>query len=258
MSLPQLYQKAVIEAFEECDYQEIFSLNFSKDPSQWNSAHINVLKKFLTANDGDVTKAKEQLVKTLEWRKEYQPLKAMNEEFDPEFAKLGVITQAPDKKIIVWNLYGAIKNPGEVFSKVDKFVRWRIGLHERALTYLDFSDPKLGRMDQVHDYMDVSFLRMDSSVRKTSKGIVHMFQEYYPETLSAKYFVNVPLIMMWVFKVISSFSNGATASKFHVLKDGSHLSNDLGSWVPAKYGGKGKPLNEQEIRKSAKEEEEVE
>lgn len=258
MGLASPYEKAVIEAFEESGYQEIYSLNFSKDPKQWKKAHINILNKFLTANDGDVPKAKQQLEKTLRWRKEFQPLKAMNEKHDPLYDKLGVITQAPSKKIVVWNLYGAVKDPGEVFAKVDAFVRWRIGLHERALTYLDFSDDKLATMDQVHDYMGVSFLRMDSRVRKSSKSIVELFQSYYPETLSGKYFVNVPVLMMWVFKLISSFTSGSTASKFHVLTDGSKLSTELGNWIPKQYGGTGNSLAEQEIRVNAIEEEEVE
>lgn len=257
MSLPTPYEKGVIEAFEESGYQEIFSLNFSKDPKQWTAAHLNILKKFLTANNGDHVKAKAQLLKTLVWRKKFQPLKVMTEKHNSEFDKLGVITQTPDKKIVVWNLYGAVKNPAAVLADLDDFIRWRIGLHERALTYLDFSNDKLATMNQVHDYMNVSFLRLNSGVRKSSKTIINLFQEYYPETLSDKYFVNIPLLMMWVFKLISSFTSGDTASKFHVVHDGAQLSKELGDWVPKQYGGSGQPLAAQEIRTNAVEEEEV-
>lgn len=72
------------------------------------------------------------------------------------------------------------------------------------------------RMVQVHDYMNVSFLRMDPNIRAASKETIQTFSMAYPELLKVgllqpnlkvssltlfkeKFFVNVPLVMGWVF-----------------------------------------------------------
>lgn len=51
------------------------------------------------------------------------------------------------------------------------------------------------RMIQVHDYLNVSFLRMDPAVRAASKETIQTFSMAYPELLKEKFFVNVPLVM---------------------------------------------------------------
>ena len=47
------------------------------------------------------------------------------------------------------------------------------------------------RMIQVHDYLNVSFLRMDPAVKAASKEVITVFSMAYPELLKAKFFVNV-------------------------------------------------------------------
>jgi phosphatidylinositol transfer protein SFH5 len=51
------------------------------------------------------------------------------------------------------------------------------------------------RMVQVHDYLNISFLRMDPAVRAASKETIQTFSMAYPELLKEKFFVNVPLVM---------------------------------------------------------------
>jgi len=51
------------------------------------------------------------------------------------------------------------------------------------------------RMVQVHDYLDVSFLRMDPTIRAATKETIQTFSMAYPELLREKFFVNVPLVM---------------------------------------------------------------
>jgi hypothetical protein len=51
------------------------------------------------------------------------------------------------------------------------------------------------RMLQVHDYLDVSFLRMDPTIRAATKETISTFSMAYPELLKEKFFVNVPLVM---------------------------------------------------------------
>ena len=47
---------------------------------------------------------------------------------------------------------------------------------------------------QVHDYLSVSFLRQAPEVKAASSKTIQLFSEMYPETVSKKYFVNVPLV----------------------------------------------------------------
>jgi phosphatidylinositol transfer protein SFH5 len=51
------------------------------------------------------------------------------------------------------------------------------------------------RMVQVHDYLNVSFLRMDPTIRAATKEVIATFSMAYPELLKEKFFVNVPLVM---------------------------------------------------------------
>lgn len=49
---------------------------------------------------------------------------------------------------------------------------------------------------QVHDYLSVSFLRQPAEVKTASSKTIQLFQQMYPETMSKKYFVNVPLVSL--------------------------------------------------------------
>jgi hypothetical protein len=103
------------------------------------------------------------------------------------------------------------------------------------------------RMVQVHDYLNVSFLRMDPSVRAASKETIQTFSMAYPELLKEKFFVNVPLIMGWVFAAMKLFLSPDTIRKFHPLSYGSNLAGELQGWgdeLPTVYGGKGKDVKE--------------
>lgn len=89
---------------------------------------VNVLIKFLRANEGNVKLAEEQLTKALTWRKELNPLElAQNTTFSAKkFAGLGYITSYVDphfgKTVFTWNIYGAVKNASVTFGDVDEYV----------------------------------------------------------------------------------------------------------------------------------------
>lgn len=87
---------------------------------------VNVLIKFLHANDGDVRAAEEQLVKALEWRKSVNPLAVAKGRYSTKFAGLGYLTtyaQAqPGDRVFTWNIYGAVKDLNEVFGNLDEYV----------------------------------------------------------------------------------------------------------------------------------------
>lgn len=103
------------------------------------------------------------------------------------------------------------------------------------------------RMVQVHDYNNVSFLRMDPSVKAASKETIQVFSMAYPELLKEKFFVNVPVVMGWVFAAMKLFLSPETVKKFHPLSYGSSLAAELKGWgseLPTAYGGKGKDITE--------------
>ena len=91
---------------------------------------------------------------------------------------------------------------------------------------------------QIHDYENTSMFSMSSITRRASKSTIQLFADYYPELLAAKYFVNVPRVLAWVFSAISNFLSKETVEKFVMLGDARELSRfiDLDQ-LPERYGG---------------------
>lgn len=103
------------------------------------------------------------------------------------------------------------------------------------------------RMVQVHDYLNVSFLRMDPTIKAASTETIKTFSMAYPELLKEKFFVNVPVLMGWVFAAMKLFLSPDTIKKFHPLSYGSSLAGELSSFgqeLPTAYGGKGKDVKD--------------
>lgn len=193
----------------------------------------------------------ERLIDVLNWRKEFNPLSAaFLEAHSPELEEVGIITQypkdSPNKRVVTWNLYGQLVKKKHLFKEADKFIRYRIGLMEKGLRLLQFTDVDNEYMTQVHDYKGVSVFRMDGDVKKCTKQVISIFQKYYPELLWAKYFVNVPTVFSLVYSVVKQFVDEQTMSKFVVLSDGKKLVEYLKS-APKQYGGSQGDLNEQNV-----------
>lgn len=84
---------------------------------------VNVLIKFLRANEGDTKLAMDQLCKALEWRKKMDPLTlAQSTRFNKEkFQGLGYVsTYQEGKEIFTWNIYGAVKDINKTFGDIDE------------------------------------------------------------------------------------------------------------------------------------------
>lgn len=101
--------------------------------------------------------------------------------------------------------------------------------------YNEGPDPYQGF--QIHDYLQVSFLRRDPLVKAATSKTIEVLGRYYPETLSRKFFVNVPLVMGWVYTAMKLVVAKETAKKFTVLSYGNQLVTELGPGVPKVYGG---------------------
>jgi len=246
------------EIIKEADHKEMWGVELS------DAFHVPtsiVLEKFIRANNKDVTKAKAQLIEALKWRKKIEPTKLLAEtEFSSaKFGNLGYVTVYPkteshEKEIVTWNIYGGVKDKQETFGNVEEFIKWRAALMELSVKELDLASatepiPPNGvdpyRMVQVHDYLNVSFLRMDPVVKAASKETIQTFSMAYPELLKEKFFVNVPLVMGWVFAAMKLFLSPETIKKFHPLSYGASLAGELPGWgqeLPEAYGGTGKDI----------------
>lgn len=244
----------ILSKTDNPEYDEIYGyrINVESKDHVVPSTRNEILLKFLIANNYDVDVTKEKLIKTLNWRNSFQPLSAaFEEEFDSIFEALGAITESsngkPNLKVVTWNLYGDLKDPKKLFEKYDSedktskegtpFLRWRVGLMERALTLVDFNDPSNHKIAQVHDYNNASMFRMDPGMKATTKQIISLFAESYPELLSSKFFINVPSLMSWAYAFLKLFINAETYKKFHFMNNG-----DLSEWfgksdLPSEYNG---------------------
>ena len=117
----------LLQITKDADYNEVYGIELG--PTKPFHTKL-ILQKFLRANSNDLGKAKEQLLATLKWRKEFQPLKAKEESFEMgRFAGLGYVTElesvpASTNKMDVatFNIYGAVKDNKAAFGDLDGYV----------------------------------------------------------------------------------------------------------------------------------------
>lgn len=122
-ALSQFFDR-LSEILKNAEYSEMWGVTLQED-----SAHIptiNILIKYLRANEGNVKLAEGQLVKALKWRKTMDPVAlAESGVYDAgKFAGLGYLTNytgADGKETVVtWNIYGAVKDLGHAFGDLDE------------------------------------------------------------------------------------------------------------------------------------------
>lgn len=110
---------------EESEYNEVYGIHLDAS----GPFHTKlILQKFLRGNANDVEKAKAQLAGALKWRKEFQPLKALEETFSREkFGGLGFVIELEDvpgsankKDFATFNIYGAVKDKKKTFGDLDE------------------------------------------------------------------------------------------------------------------------------------------
>ncbi|KAJ3087482.1 Non-classical phosphatidylinositol transfer protein (PITP) [Quaeritorhiza haematococci] len=177
-----------------------------------------ILLKFLRAREFDIQKAGDMLTGTLKWRAEFDTISLMNETFGKEFDAFGRI-YGKDKNgsPVTYNFYsGAAQD--DIVGQMDKFLRWRVQLMEKAISLLDFENG-IETVTQVHDYSQTSFF-MGNKMKAVTKQVIDIFQNHYPEFLSAKFFLGVPTIMEYLFSVMSAFVSARTRSKFKMVRRG--------------------------------------
>jgi hypothetical protein len=116
------------DASKASSHPEIWGVTLA-DPKTHIPSQI-VLQKYLNANDGDITKAKDQLIKTLEWRAKMKPLDLLKKAFNKaKFGNLGYVTtyvagdaaaDPESKEVFNWNIYGAVESIDETFGNLEQ------------------------------------------------------------------------------------------------------------------------------------------
>lgn len=260
----------VAKLWEVCqahEHKEIWGVTL-RDPSSDVPTQI-VLTKFLNANDGDTTQAVDQLTKTLDWRAKTKPLELLKKSFSKaKFGGLGYVTSHTEaagseeskdpalKEVFTWNIYGNVKSMDETFGNLEEFIEWRVALMELAMQelniagavapYLITADSDPYKIYQVHDYKSISFLRQSPLAKAAAKETISVFSTAYPELLKEKFFVNVPLVMGFMYGLMKLFVAPKTLKKFHPMSNGGALAlefgtsrvKSLGDDLPKEYGGK--------------------
>ncbi|KAJ1666209.1 Non-classical phosphatidylinositol transfer protein (PITP) [Coemansia sp. RSA 1646] len=175
-----------------------------------------ILVKFLRARNNDIDQAREMLASTLKWRAEFGIDGLLDETFPAEtFGSVGYIHGTDkDGRPVTYNFYGSLDNKA-VFGDLDRFLRWRVQLHERGMRMVDFVNT--ADMVQVHDYEGVSLFSYDKLARAASRATVQLMSDNYPETLATKIFANVPAWGETIFNIIGRWLSDETKKKFVVV-----------------------------------------
>jgi len=99
---------------------------------------------------------------------------------------------------------------------------------------------------QIHDYEGVSFTKRHPGSKVAASEATKIFQDYYPELLSRKFFINVPALFDWMFWLFRPMISARTLDKMKVVGTGqAAIKKALEPVIavdqlPEKYGGEGK------------------
>ncbi|KAF8299297.1 CRAL/TRIO domain-containing protein [Clavulina sp. PMI_390] len=214
------------------------------DPGRVDDARVSVvLAKFVRATDLNVQKATERLIATLKWREEFNIEGLLTETFPEDiFGNIGYIFgRDKEGRPLTYNVYGGDVKLEEVFKDLERFLRWRVQLMERAMRQLDFE--KADSTVQVHDYAGVSSSSRTEQSKKAAAEATRIFGEHYPECLHVKFFVNVPTFLTWIYWLFKPIVPSKTFAKLHVVGSGPQvIGKQLLPYVdaaelPQAYGG---------------------
>lgn len=121
-ALSQFFDR-LSEILKTAEHNEMWGVTLQQDSS--HAPTINVLIKFLRANEGDVKLAETQLTDALKWRKSMNPVELAEGSFSSsKFAGMGYLTNYADSNgketVITWNIYGGVKDLGNTFGDADE------------------------------------------------------------------------------------------------------------------------------------------
>ncbi|KAH8916339.1 CRAL/TRIO domain-containing protein [Atractiella rhizophila] len=271
IKLPAFYNELAIEGVSRGDPLKIWGvyLNPKKEAAGEEKAKAAVvLWKFMKAKQvSPSSPSYPQLIlkliavpwdiHTLKWRASFKPEETLKEEFPKDvFGRLGFLGgKTKDGVPVTYNIYGEVKDTKETFGNLERFIRWRVSLMElrrKGIAQLDFLTTST--MIQIHDYAGVgifssgwidfaSVAGRDQYTKAAASEASKLFADYYPELLEAKWFLNVPTVMSWLFKFFSNFLSQRTLDKFKVMgPDQKSIHAELSRIIddeqlPKKFGG---------------------
>jgi hypothetical protein len=124
------------------EYQNLWGVPLLGIDETPTNAQKRVMLKFLRAREFDVEKALAMAESVLKWRQEFRINELMSEDYGEAFDKLGMVWKTDKKGCpVTWNFYAGIDTE-KIFSEgVEKFIRWRVQLMEKAVVLLDFETP---------------------------------------------------------------------------------------------------------------------
>lgn len=122
-ALSQFFDR-LAEILKSTEYSEMWGVSLQQDSS--HAPTINVLIKYLRANEGNVKLAETQLTDSLKWRKSMNPIELAEKGSysASKFAGMGYLTNYKDSNgketVVTWNIYGGVKDLGETFGDMDE------------------------------------------------------------------------------------------------------------------------------------------
>ena len=138
----------------------IWGVNISNLSAKPDKKQSVVLLKFLRARKFDLEEATTMIINCLKWRKEFKVSTIKDETFSPTLQTGGLIHGRDINGCpVTYNFYGKM-NFDEIFSAedgVDKFIRWRVQLQEKAIEHLDF-DGGIEHIMQIHEYAGANLI----------------------------------------------------------------------------------------------------
>mmetsp|Transcript_83569 Transcript_83569/g.233244 ORF Transcript_83569/g.233244 Transcript_83569/m.233244 type:complete len:476 (-) Transcript_83569:172-1599(-) len=202
-----------------------------------------VLLKYLRAEDLDVERAADRLVKTLIFRAERRIEALEQTELLPHFQGHDTVrgVDAEGRPVLI-SRYGSMDNR-KVFGDPEAFVNYRLQVMEQAVAQLKFERGAAENLCQVHDYSGVSIregLFKSDQVKASIAAMQETFSAHYPETKGKTVFVNFPTVFSKLFQAFSIMIPERTRRKFVILAEADqallfdHIPPDV---VPVALGG---------------------
>jgi len=183
------------------------------------------------------------MISTLKWREEFKVDElATDSSLQEAFSSVGCVF-GNDKggRPVTYNVYGGQKDTAAMFADVPKFLRWRVQLMERGIALIDFVN--IDSMVQVHDHEGVGLRSHTADTKAAATQATKIFQDYYPEFLSKKFYINVPGYMTWIFWLFKPLISANTLAKLNVVGSGTSTIGAAllpvidAKELPRKYGG---------------------
>nr|GEV71475.1 hypothetical protein [Tanacetum cinerariifolium] len=165
------------------------------------------LRRYLEARNWNLEKAKKMLEDTLEWRSNYKPEKICWDEVAHE-GETGKVSRA--NFVDLSGRPVLIMRPGKQNTKTgDGNVRHLVYLIENAILNLPDGQEQMSWLIDFTGYsMNASNIQL-----KTTRDIVNVLQNHYPERLATIILYNPPKMFQALFKILSYFIDPKTYLK---------------------------------------------